>query len=65
LGGVKSLKYKRPKSLVTATLAISGAGTNLKVGEASPAQSFVVVPLHFFDPKRTVIRFGEHFSAGQ
>jgi len=50
--------------------AVSGAGTNLKVGapvrrKAPEKKFFLVVPLHFFDSKSTISRFAERFRDGQ
>jgi len=46
----------------------SSAGTNLKLGapmRREAAEMFLVVPLHFFGSKITIIRFGERFCDGQ
>jgi len=34
-------------------------------GPAQSAGNFLVVPLHFFDHKSTICRFGERFRDGQ
>ena len=50
------------------SVAISGAGTNLKVGERGgtrPAEIFFVVPPHFLALQVQSVVFGERFGDGQ